>query len=161
MEHRKDEFNQKINCDRSLSRRDFLSNGLKVGAAAFTTGLLPKFSVSADDRYNVLFILVDDLRPLLGCYGYSQMHTPNIDRLAHRGTLFNRAYCQFPICNPSRASILTGLRPKTNGVLNNRTFFREAMPNVLTFPHHFKNNGYHTRANGKIEHEPTVLDNEL
>lgn len=144
-----------------ITRRDFLSTSLKAGAAAFTTGLLPKRTADAQGQYNVLFFLIDDLRPLLGCYGHSEMHTPNIDRLAQRGTLFNRAYCQFPICNPSRASILTGLRPETNGVLNNRTFFRDAMPNVVTFPQHFKNHGYYTRAIGKIEHERTALDNEL
>ncbi len=147
--------------NRSISRRDFLSTSLKAGAAAFTTSLIPDLNVAAEGRYNVLFIMVDDLRPLLGCYGHPEMHTPNIDRLAARGTVFNRAYCQFPICNPSRASILTGLRPETNGVLNNRTFFRDAMPNVVTFPEHFKKHGYHTRAIGKIEHEPTALDNEL
>ena len=150
-----------LSMKRPLTRRDFLSTSLKAGAAAFTTGLLPKQKANAQGQYNVLFILVDDLRPLLGCYGHSEMHTPNIDRLAQRGILFNRAYCQFPICNPSRASILTGLRPETNGVLNNRTFFRDAMPNVVTFPQHFKNHGYYTRAIGKIEHERTALDDEL
>ena len=145
----------------SFTRRNFLSTSLKAGAAAFTTALLPNLSAKSQGQYNVLFIMVDDLRPLLGCYGHSEMHTPNIDKLAQRGTLFNRAYCQFPICNPSRASILTGLRPETNGVLDNRTFFRDAMPDVVTFPQHFKKHGYHTRAIGKIEHEPTDLDNEL
>ena len=146
---------------RTFTRRDFLSTSLKAGTAAFTTGLLPKRHVDAEGQYNVLFIIVDDLRPLLGCYGYPEMHTPNIDKLAQRGTLFNRAYCQFPICNPSRASILTGLRPETNGVLDNYAFFRDTVPNVVAFPEHFKNHGYYTRAIGKIEHEPTALDNEL
>ncbi len=150
-----------LSMKRPFTRRDFLSTSLKAGAAAFTTGLFPKRHADADGQYNVLFIMVDDLRPMLGCYGHTEMHTPNIDRLAQRGTLFNRAYCQFPVCNPSRASILTGLRPETNGVLNNRTFFRDAMPDVVTFPHHFKNHGYYTRAIGKIEHERTALDDEL
>ena len=147
--------------DHSISRRDFLSTSLKAGAAAFTTGLLPNLNIAAKGQHNVLFIMVDDLRPLLGCYGHTEMHTPNIDRLAARGTVFNRAYCQFPVCNPSRASILTGLRPETVGVLDNYAFFRKTAPNAVTFPQHFKSHGYHTRAIGKIEHEPTALDNEL
>lgn len=137
---------------RPFTRRNFLSTSLKAGAAAFTTGLLPKLRAEAAERYNVLFIMVDDLRPMLGCYGHSQMHTPNIDRLATRGTLFNCAYCQFPICNPSRASILTGLRPDTNGVQDNYTHFRNTVPDAVTLPQHFKNHGYHTRSIGKIMH---------
>ena len=152
---------EQFSVDRPFTRRDFLSTSLKAGAAAFTTGLSPKLKANADQRYNVLFIIVDDLRPLLGCYGYPEMHTPNIDRLAERGTLFNRAYCQYPVCNPSRASILTGLRPETNGVQDNHTYFSETVPNVVTFPQHFKNNGYHTRSIGKIGHRQTARDVEL
>ena len=137
---------------RPFTRRDFLSTSLKASAAAFTTGLLPKRKTNAESQYNVLFIIVDDLRPLLGCYDYPEIHTPNIDRLAQRGTLFNRAYCQFPVCNPSRASILTGLRPETNGVQDNYTYFRETAPEAVTFPQHFKAYGYHTRSIGKIAH---------
>ena len=101
---------------RPFTRRDFLSTSLKIGTAAFTTALLPKSPVNAKSQYNVLFIVVDDLRPLLGCYGHPEIHTPNIDALAERGTLFNRAYCQNPLCHPSRTSMLTGLRPDTTGV---------------------------------------------
>ena len=140
----------------SLTRRDFISSSLKAGAAAFTTSLLPNLNVAADGRYNVLFIMVDDLRPLLGCYGYQEMHTPNIDKLAQRGTVFNRAYCQFPLCNPSRASILTGLRPETIGVLDNKTHYRRTTPDVVSLPQHFKAHGYHTRSIGKIMHGPFV-----
>ena len=132
------------------TRRDFLSTSLKVGAAAFTTGLLPKLKANANCQYNVLFFIVDDLRPLLGCYGHSEMHTPNIDRLAQRGTLFNRAYCQNPLCHPSRTSILTGLRPNTTGVFSNSTGFRENLPNAVTLPQHFKISGYHTQSIGKV-----------
>ena len=85
-----------LSIKRPLTRRDFLSTSLKAGAAAFTVGLLPKLGADAQNQYNVLFIIVDDLRPMLGCYGYSEMHTPNIDRIAEQGTLFNRAYCQYP-----------------------------------------------------------------
>ena len=144
-----------------FTRRDFLATSLKAGAAAFTTGLLPKYRANAVGQYNVLFITIDDLRPLLGCYGHSEMHTPNIDRLAERGTLFNRAYCQFPVCNPSRASILTGLRPETNGVQDNHLDFRETVPSAVSLPQHFKTHGYHTRSIGKITHGLAARDDKL
>lgn len=137
---------------RSLTRRDFLATSLKVGAAAFTTGLLPDLNTKAAARYNVLFIMADDLRPLLGCYGHSEIYTPNIDRLAARGTLFNRAYCQYPLCNPSRASILTGLRPETTRVNSNAANFRQTVPEAVALPDHFAAQGYHTQSIGKIEH---------
>ncbi len=133
-----------------FTRRDFFSTSLKAGAAAFTTGLLPKCKVDTESQYNVLFIIADDLRPLLGCYGYPEMQTPNIDRLAQRGTLFNHAYCQYPLCNPSRISMLTGLRPDTTRVFSNRVGFRETLPNAVTLPQHFKAHGYHTQSVGKI-----------
>ncbi len=146
--------------NRSISRRDFISTSLKAGAAAFTTSLIPNLNVTAEGRYNVLFIMVDDLRPLLGCYGHPEMHTPNIDRLAERGTVFNRAYCQYPLCSPSRTSYLTGLRPDTTGVTNNRDFFRETVPNVVTLPQHFKNHRYHTQSVGRVFHLPAFQDDE-
>ena len=146
----------------NFTRRDFLSTSLKAGAAAaFTTSLLPNLRAETAGRYNVLFITIDDLRPLLACYGHSEMHTPNIDALAERGTLFNRAYCQFPVCNPSRASMLTGLRPETIGVLNNFTNFRQTSPEAVTLPQHFKTHGYHTRSIGKIFHKGTFDDDDL
>ena len=136
----------------SYTRRDFISTSLKAGAAAFTTGLLPQVRAHAENRYNVLFIAVDDLRPLLGCYGHSNMHTPNIDRIAQRGTLFNRAYCQFPVCNPSRTSVLTGLRPNSTGVHSNTDDFLQTVPTAISLPHHFKIHGYHTHSIGKVAH---------
>ena len=146
--------------NRSISRRDFISTSLKAGAAAFTTSLIPNLNVTAKGQHNVLFIMVDDLRPLLGCYGHPEMHTPNIDRLAARGTVFNRAYCQYPLCSPSRTSYLTGLRPDTTGVTNNRAFFRETVPNAVTLPQHFKENGYHSQSVGRIFHLPDFQDDE-
>ncbi|MDE0682416.1 MAG: sulfatase-like hydrolase/transferase [Candidatus Poribacteria bacterium] len=140
---------QKI-LSRQVTRRDFLSTSLKASAATFTTGLLPKLRVTAEGQYNVLFFVVDDLRPLLGCYGHPEIHTPNIDGLAQRGTLFNRAYCQQPLCHPSRTSILTGLRPNTTRVFSNSTGFRETLPNAVTLPQHFKTSGYHTQSVGKV-----------
>ncbi len=103
-------------------------------------------------KYNVLFIAVDDLRPQLNCCGYKNIHSPNLDRLAARGLLFNRAYCQQAVCSPSRTSLLTGLRPESVGVTDLNTHFRENKPDVVTLPQHFKNNGYYTRSFGKIYH---------
>lgn len=103
-------------------------------------------------RPNILFIAIDDLRPELGCYGAKHILSPNIDRFAKSALLFNRAYCQQSVCNPSRASLLTGLRPDTTQVLDLRTNLRDKLPNVLTLPEHFKNHGYHTVAMGKIYH---------
>ena len=155
------ESNPQKTLSRQFTRRDFLSTSLKAGAATLSTGLLPKLQVSAETQYNVLFIAVDDLRPLLGCYGYSEMYTPNIDRLAKQGTLFNRAYCQFPVCNPSRVSVLTGLRPDTTRIYDNPTDFREVIPEVVTLPQHFKDHGYHTRSVGKIAHGDAAWNDEL
>ncbi len=143
---------------RPFTRRDFLSTSLKAGAAAFTTGLLPKLRADGAGQYNVLFIVVDDLRPMLGCYGHSEMHTPNIDKLAERGILFNRSYCQIPLCHPSRTSMLTGLRPDTTRVFFNGNDFREKLPDAVTLPQHFKAHGYHTQSVGKIGHNAAAQD---
>ena len=107
---------------------------------------------AAEQKPNILFIAVDDLRPELGCYGAGHMKTPNIDRLAQEGTLFEKAYCQVAVCNPSRASVLGGVRPDTTKVLANNTFLRPMMPDVLTLPQHFKNHGYTSLSLGKIFH---------
>ena len=101
---------------------------------------------------NVLFIAVDDLRVQLHCYGSSHVRSPNIDRLAARGTLFERAYCQQTVCNPSRASTLTGLRPDTLRVWDLPTHFRQNLPAVVTLPQHFRSCGYHTQCIGKVFH---------
>jgi len=101
---------------------------------------------------NVLFIAIDDLRPELGCYGSPIALTPNIDALAAGGLRFNRAYCQQAICSPSRASLMTGARPETIGVIENYTYFRDANPDIVTLPQHFWANGYETAYSGKIYH---------
>jgi iduronate 2-sulfatase len=106
-------------------------------------------------RPNVLFIAVDDLRPSIGCYGDSHAITPNIDRLAKQGILFNRAYCQVAVCNPSRASLMTGLRPDTLGVWTLPIHFREAKPDAVTLPQWFRRFGYTAVSHGKIYHNPT------
>lgn len=143
-----------------ITRRNFLSTSLKAGAAAFTVGLLPNLSASVCDKYNVLLIIVDDLRPLLGSYGHTEMHTPNIDRIAEKGTVFNQAYCQYPLCSPSRTTIFTGLRPDTINVTNNQIFFRDVHPDTVTLPQHFKVHGYHTQSIGKVAHIPKFQDDD-
>jgi arylsulfatase A-like enzyme len=107
---------------------------------------------AASPAYNVLFLAVDDLRPELGCYGHPMIKSPNIDRLAAQGLRFNRAYCQEALCNPSRASLLTGLRPATLGVFDLATHFRDRKPDVVTLPQLFKKNGYASISLGKIFH---------
>jgi len=105
-------------------------------------------------KFNVLFIAVDDLRPDLGCYGDPVAVTPNIDQLASNGMVFSRAYCQQAVCAPSRASIMTGLRPDQIGVWDLQTHFRENIPDVVTLPQYFKKHGYYARSVGKIYHDP-------
>ncbi len=100
---------------------------------------------------NVVLFTADDLRPELGCYG-SPAITPNLDKLAAQGTTFTRAYCQQAVCNPSRSSMLTGLRPATLGLYVNGTHFRELKPEAMTLPLWFKDHGYTTRCTGKLFH---------
>ncbi len=122
-----------------------------VGIAIVVLGGLVR-AAEAPQRLNVLFIAVDDLRPSLGCYGVTEVHSPNLDKLASRGLVFNRAYSQQAICNASRASLMTGLRPDSTGVYDLTTHFRQKVPDVVTLPEHFKRHGYHTQALGKIYH---------
>lgn len=111
-------------------------------------------------RPNVLLIMADDLAATLGCYQHPQAKTPHLDALAARGLLFSKAYCQFPHCNPSRASMMSGLRPATTAVTNNEDNLYQNLPEVLTLPHHFRNHGYATARCGKIFHlgVPTGLE---
>ena len=104
------------------------------------------------NKYNVLFLISDDLRPEVGAYGVSQVKTPNIDKIAAKGTRFDNAYAQYPVCNPSRSSFLTGRYPSQTGVWNNNDYFRRLHPATITLPEYFKQNGYFTLRSGKIFH---------
>ncbi len=119
-----------------------LAGGTLPAAAADT---LPK-------KPNVLFLIVDDLRPELGCYGRNEIKSPNIDRIAKNGVVFDRAYVQQAVCSPSRTSVMTGMRPDTTKVWDLVTPFRVAQPNVVTLQQNFMSHGYFVQGMGKIFH---------
>ncbi|MBM3359788.1 MAG: sulfatase [Betaproteobacteria bacterium] len=122
--------------------------------------LIPAASLAAAPRPNVLFIVVDDLKPLVGCYGAAWIKSPNIDRLAARGTLFASSYCQVSFCAPSRMSVLTGLRPDSTRVFFNPTqpqdILRTRFPDLVTLPQQFRNHGYITHPLHKVFDGRTV-----
>jgi arylsulfatase A-like enzyme len=109
------------------------------------------------NKPNILFIAVDDLKPILGCYGNTLIKTPNIDRLAKISTVFNKNYCQQAICGPTRASIMTGTRPDVTQVWNLTTQMRDVNPNLLTLPQYLISQGYETSGIGKIYHPSSAL----
>lgn len=135
-----------------MNRRNFL---MQVAAGSMALGALGR-ARAAESRGgakpNVLFFCVDNLRPELGCYGNAIIKSPNIDALARRGIVFNRAYCQQAVCSPSRSSLLTGTRPDTTKVWDLKTHFRAALPDVVTLPQFFKNAGYFVQGMGKVYH---------
>ena len=137
---------------RPITRREFMATAAAAGACALITCPSTPAPAAEKERLNVLMIAVDDLRPELACYGVRDIRTPNIDRLARSGVLFNRAYCQQAVCSPSRTSLLTGLRPDTTQVFDLETHFRLTIPGTVTLPEHFKNNGYHAQGLSKIYH---------
>jgi iduronate 2-sulfatase len=128
-------------------------------------GLL--FAALAAAKPNVLLIAVDDLNNNLACYGHPQVRSPHIDRLAARGVRFERAYCQYPLCNPSRVSLLSGRRPDTTGIMDLTTPPRTHLKNVVFLPQYFRQQGYYTAHVGKIFHtgpefeDPPSWDHEI
>jgi iduronate 2-sulfatase len=128
---------------------------MRLLISVLTLTLLATFTVAeafAGGRPNVLLICVDDLKPLLGCYGDTTVKSPNMDRLAARGMRFERAYCNQAVCAPSRNALLTGLRPQTLGIYDLGTNFRESAPDAVTLPQYFLAHGYRAEGLGKIFH---------
>lgn len=135
-----------------MNRREFI----KLATAGATATFLPQMAFSierTEGKPNVLFIAIDDLNDWVGCLGgHPDVRTPNLDRLADRGVLFTNAFCSAPACNPSRASLLTGILPSTSGVYLNAQPWRPALPDAVTIPQHFMAHGYRAVGGGKIFH---------
>jgi iduronate 2-sulfatase len=119
-------------------------------SGALCASLLIAACTSKPRPFNVLFVIADDWRVEMGCYGSNGMVTPNVDKLSATGVRFDRAYCQFPLCSPSRASMLTGRYPTVTGVIENEIAFRDAHPDWITLPQHFRQNGYVSARTGKV-----------
>lgn len=124
----------------------------KVQAAFLGLPMLLSMNSIQAKKPNILFIIADDLRPQLNCYGESQMITPNIDRLAQMGVRFNRAYCQVPASGASRASLLSGIRPNETRFANAASYLQKDAPDALSMPQVFKGNNYRTISIGKVFH---------
>src|SRR6056297_226203 len=115
--------------------------------------ILQAVSLTAEnEKPNVLFIISDDLNTRMGCYGDPQVQTPNIDALAARGVRFDAAYCQYPLCGPSRNSMLTGLYPNQTGIEGNAVVFRQTIPEQISLPQAFRLEGYFAARIGKLYH---------
>lgn len=137
----------------NMNRREFLRQCSAVAAGGLVLSNQRLNVRMAGKKRNVLFIAIDDLNDWVGCLGgHPDAKTPNLDRLARKGMLFTRAYCSAPVCNPSRASLMTGILPSNSGVYQNGDPWREFMPDAVTLPQHFMANGYKAIGRGKIYH---------
>jgi arylsulfatase A-like enzyme len=125
---------------------------------AMTTTLAAVAQKKSASKPNILFIAVDDLKPILGCYGNKLVKTPNIDRLAKMATVFNGNYCQQAVCGPTRASIMTGKRPDYTKIWNLTTQMRDMNPDIVTLPQYLISQGYETSGIGKIYHPSSALN---
>lgn len=133
----------------NYNRRDFI----KLAALGTAAGLFSSCRPSKTEKHpNVLFIIVDDLRPELGCYGNTEIKTPHFDKFSEEAVVFSRTHCQAAACAPSRASVMTGMRPDSTRVWSLGEKFREIHPDIVTMPQHFHKFGYHTVSMGKIFH---------
>ena len=126
----------------------------------FLVCLMLLSSATLAEKPNILFIAVDDLKPMLGCYGDTEIITPNIDKLAEQGTVFLNNACQQSVCAPSRVSLMTGTYPDTTKVYDLKTQMREANPDTLTLPEYLRSKGYQTTGAGKI-YDPRSVDNQF
>ena len=141
-----------------INRRHFINSTLTAGGAF---ALLPHshlYAQSKDRRPNILMIPVDDLKPLMGCYGNKDIITPNLDRLAKMGTIFMNNACQQAVCGPTRASLMTGRYPDSTGVWDLHTPMRSVNPDILTLPQYLITQGYETTGIGKTYHNPGCTD---
>ena len=127
---------------------------------SLTLPLLGSYAAFSQNRPNILFIAVDDLKPILGCYGDKLVKTPNIDRLAKRGTVFMQNYCQQAVSGPTRASLMTGMRPDYTKVWDLKTKMRDVNPGIMSLPQYFISQGYSTQGIGKI-YDPRCVDDAL
>lgn len=139
-----------------LSKIQFTATGIALGSISLAAFAQP--GVQAGKRseekepMNVLFLISDDMRTELGSYGSTMAKTPNLDKLASQGVQFERAYCQYPLSGPSRASLLTGRRPTTSKLYSNREWFGASYPDWVSLPDYFRRNGYVTLRSGKVFH---------
>lgn len=136
----------------TMNKSPQLSSLPKIVNALLVSCLLIVVSTAAETKTNVLLIVCDDLRDTVGCYDNMAVKTPNIDRLAARGVRFDRAYAQYPVCNASRTSFMTGLRSEQTGVTDNNTYFRKKLPDIVTMPEHLRKHGWSASSYGKIYH---------